>query len=193
MLKRLREDQLDDFDVHYRLILGTTPYTGLVYKIDKKGQVTVEYSCCEGFDWGFKRAWYSNGVLQEDYKIRFLRVYGWSKEWHSNGQLKEESFVEDSTGLVIRRKKWNEKGELIDYFALEKDPDSNRERYQMWIERKAIYAQFPEDPAIEPSPFLKDLMPKGAAFEARIIKYLAKCPSNRVYYEQDFLNDFIED
>jgi antitoxin component YwqK of YwqJK toxin-antitoxin module len=191
MIKRL--DYMETYlDRDYLFKYKGIPYTGLTYMLDEAGQVISEYGCCEGRKWGFSRKWYSNGQLKEDYKYFDDGVYGWSKDWHSNGQLKEEAFISKDLGLVTKRKKWNSKGELIDYFDLENDPQSNLERYQGWMAYKSIREEAKKNNIPElPSPIRDFVMDQGVKFDKEIAKYLAQYPSERVYYEKDMLGDFI--
>ncbi len=123
----------------------------------------------EGLDWGFKRRWYRNGVLEEYTPLRNNSSIGLCREWHSNGQLKVEYFIE--RGVTTKRKECNKKGEIISDWMLPEDGSDIS--YEILEMRKTV-------PLYEPNPGVLD-------FEKEIEEYLATHPSDRVYYEKDFL------
>jgi antitoxin component YwqK of YwqJK toxin-antitoxin module len=187
MLKRVDRQEIEYYK-NYLFRYQGNPYTGLVYSINEAGLVIAEDGYCEGIEWGLSRQWYSNGQLKKDYKCRHGCSYGWGWEWYVTGQLKNEFFISNESGVLIKKKQWNVRGVLTEYFDLENDPQLNPEEYEDWISyeeaRKNTLSTMSKREAL--------IMSKGLEFEKEIAKYLVKYPSDRVYYQLDFSDDFLE-
>jgi antitoxin component YwqK of YwqJK toxin-antitoxin module len=187
MLKRVDCREIEYYR-NYLFRYRGNPYTGLAYSINEAEQVISEDGYCEGIEWGLSRQWYSNGQLKKDYKCRNRCSYGWGWEWYVTGQLKNEFFISDECGVLIKKKQWNVRGVLTEYFDLENDPQLNPEQYEDWISYEEARKNTP--PTMSQREAL--IMSKGLEFEKEIAKYLVKYPSNRTYYKLDFSGDFLE-
>jgi hypothetical protein len=157
------------------------PFIGIAYFTSyKTGQILNEASYYSGLIWGFSRGWYKNGNLEYDRPASNGADEGLCKIWHGNGILKKEYFVEES--VRIWEKEWNKQGELIRDWTLPED-ESNPS-YRLLLQGrgmpdfyKSIGVPIPEEKA--------DLL----ELERQIVEYIAIHPSNRVYYEKDFLEE----
>jgi len=110
-------------------------FTGIVYDTYDNGQLSLEGTMVEGRmnaigqRWyengqlkfkakykdnlleGLGQEWYINGQLEFEGNFKNDRRDGLCKEWYSDGQLKSEEFW--LNGQMLKKKEWNEKGELI--------------------------------------------------------------------------------
>ncbi len=146
-MKRVPADSLDYRAEDGRQCLDGVPFTGVAYYLDGQGQLVGEIEYRDGLEWGLKREWY--GPDEPYYEGRFFMgvLHGKEREWHDNGQLAEEGDYE--YGFALRRKKWDEDGNLEEEFELkETDPDYKRlENYRsMYKDKAAKEQQPPEQP-----------------------------------------------
>jgi hypothetical protein len=157
------------------------PFIGIAYFASRKtGQILSEDSYYNGITWGFYRGWHKNGNLEYDRPHENGGDKGLCKIWYSSGILKKEYFVEES--VSIWEKEWNRQGELIRDWTLPED-ESNPS-YGLLLQGrgmpdfyKSLGVPIPEKKA--------DLI----RLEQQIVEYLTIHPSNRVYYEKDFLKE----
>ncbi|HEY9693758.1 MAG TPA: hypothetical protein V6D15_16250 [Oculatellaceae cyanobacterium] len=151
------------------LIYKGIPFTGVKYFTYPNGQIQKERSYYEGRETGFDRSWYPNGVLKHEIpKISSSSIIETWKEWYSNKQLKTEGFKEH--GVTIKSKTCNEDGELIEEWEF---PQNESEPIYQYLQM--LRKDFSEHP------------PDFLEFEKKIEEYLAKYPSDNVYYEKDFV------
>jgi antitoxin component YwqK of YwqJK toxin-antitoxin module len=169
MLKRVNEIYTEWENSNYLLYEGEL-FTGVEYCVYPDGKLQKERSYYEGIEAGFDRYWHSNGVLGSDTPKRgpCSIAITFSREWHSNQQLKEECTMEHN--VLIARKIWNEEGILVRDWTLEED--ESEPIYRLLQSCRADNHEYP---------------PAFLEFEVEVEKYLAKYPSDRVYYEKDFL------
>jgi antitoxin component YwqK of YwqJK toxin-antitoxin module len=107
-------------------------FTGIEYRVDKEGRIIEEQSYFEGMRWGFSRSWRDNHTLRDEYCWKYDGTNGNGRKFYLDGRLKEQSFREGS--ILIRRKRWNKDGELIEDFNLENEPE--HETYNSWQQRQ---------------------------------------------------------
>ena len=139
-MKRENEEFLNYDDG--RMYLDDEPFTGIGFFLDDEGQLETETTYREGIQMGLRRAWFETGQLQHEYMMFRGVLHGKKREWHFNGQLSEEGDCE--FGYVLRRKRWNEDGELIEDFEVDaNDPiyeqvKLDRETYKEELEEEAM-------------------------------------------------------
>ncbi len=184
MLKRISRLQIEHTSDYLYRYEGEL-FTGIEYDLDKQGQIISESGHFQGMPWGFSRTWSSTGILREEYGLKYGCAVGYFRKWYLSGKLKEESFIEHN--VPIRAKKWDKDGELIESFDLfnpeDRAKDSNGESYyRSWLlwEGAPVRKQTPETLEFEK---------KVAEFEQEIAQYLLKYPSNKFYYEKDFVSE----
>jgi antitoxin component YwqK of YwqJK toxin-antitoxin module len=156
-------------------------FTGIEYHADKNGRIIEEQSYFEGMSWGFSRSWRENGTLRGEYHLRYGATDQECKEYYLEGQLKEVFFCDQ--GIIIRRKRWNKQGDLIENFDLENEPQ--HETYNRW---KMGQNTSEADLTSEQMQCDLEFEQRVADFEKEIANYLAKYPSDKVYYEKDFID-----
>ena len=89
-----------------------TPFTGKVFELHEDGQKYWEEDYKDGKSDGLYEMWYKNGQKGEETNFKDGNFDGLCTKWYKNGQKMSESFYEDS--VLVSKKEWNEKGELID-------------------------------------------------------------------------------
>ncbi len=151
-------------------------FTGIEYYV-YKGRIIEEQSYFEGMRWGFSRSWRDNNTLRDEYFWKLEGPYGICTKYYLDGQLKQQSLHDGR--IVIWRKKYNKQGELIEDFNLENEPE--HENYESWRRRQNTSKEFQTLEELEDDK-------RAAQFEQEISEYLAKYPSNKIYYEKDFIN-----
>lgn len=106
------------------------PFTGIGYSLNVNGDVDEESEYRNGLKWGLARVWYLPGKLFQERQLFMGTLHGKEREWYPSGQLKEEGDYE--LGFAVRRKRWDEDGELLEDFQLkETDPKFKRlERFR---------------------------------------------------------------
>jgi antitoxin component YwqK of YwqJK toxin-antitoxin module len=127
-MKRVPEEYLA-YEGDQKLLDGE-PFTGVGYYLYEEGQLEAEITYRDGVQMGLRRAWYPSGQLQHEYHMFRGVFHGKKREWHDNGRLAEEADYE--LGFKLRSKCWDEDGNLIEEFELDKnDPDYQRlEKYR---------------------------------------------------------------
>jgi antitoxin component YwqK of YwqJK toxin-antitoxin module len=138
-MKRVPEDSLDyPGDGYY--YLDEKLFTGIGFSLNEDGWLEMETEYRAGAQWGMKRRWYAPNELLEEAQMRAGVVHGKERIWHRNGKLEEESDCE--FGITLRRKTWDEDGNLVEDFELN-ETDSNfaslqkmRELYKDDLERE---------------------------------------------------------
>jgi antitoxin component YwqK of YwqJK toxin-antitoxin module len=122
------------------MYLDGEPFTGIAYFLDDEGRLEAEVTYRAGSEVGLKRGWFENG--QPSYEVFMFNgvFHGKKREWHRNGQLAEDSDYE--LGFELRHKRWDEEGELIEEFELDKD-DPGYKRLEKF--REAYKVDLAED------------------------------------------------
>lgn len=116
------------------------PFTGIAEFRDAKGGLTGEYEYREGLKWGKSRAWYTPGVPFQEGEFFMGTGHGKHREWYRNGKLKEE--VDYELGFVVRRKQWDEDGDLTEDYEIQeterkyKDLEKFRVHYKDALEQE---------------------------------------------------------
>src|SRR5215467_12546606 len=120
-MKPVPQDSLDyPGDGYY--YLDDEPFTGVAVSLYKDGSVKSEIEYKQGLKWGLERHWFASSKLEAETEMQRGVVHGKERVWYADGQLKEEGEYEH--GVTLKRKEWNEKGELVDDYELkETDPD----------------------------------------------------------------------
>ncbi|MFZ5893278.1 MAG: toxin-antitoxin system YwqK family antitoxin [Myxococcota bacterium] len=100
---------------------GDRPFTGVAFTTHPSGSLMGETQYEDGLFHGISRGWSRSGKLESEGNYHFGGAHGTLREWHANGQLVEEAEYEYAT--VVRRKKWDEAGNVIEAYELkESDP-----------------------------------------------------------------------
>jgi antitoxin component YwqK of YwqJK toxin-antitoxin module len=118
----------EDTDIEYIdrsavITYKNKPFTGIAFELEKE-QVVSETTYVEGVENGPIKLWYLNGQLEFSGTNRWNRFHGPAKTWYQSGQLKYESLYE--SGYLVRRKEWDEEGNLISEYKIENNPDELR-------------------------------------------------------------------
>jgi hypothetical protein len=161
-------------------------FTGINFYMYKNLQILSEESYLDGTGWGFYRKWNSNGVLLRFCNIKYGAADGSVKKWYGNGVLQEDSFVDSQ--IIIRRKRWNQQGEIIEDFRIEDHPEDFD--YEQWSKLHLVKLEKKKREkllSLEIQEIRKEWRKRIKQFEEQIEKYLLKYPSNQSYYEKDFL------
>lgn len=121
------------------MMLDGTPFTGVGY-IERNGEVIEETDYRDGLKWGVSKTLFPGGKPYKHSRLFIGVRHGQHRQWHFNGQLAEEADYE--LGVVIRRKRWDEDGELIDDFEIDADDreykslETNRETYRDLLQKE---------------------------------------------------------
>ena len=133
---RVNENSADiDYDDDLILYKGE-PFTGICYEETDDGTLISECIYKKGFPHGITKWWYPSGKPKAILNLHRGLSNGTCQYWHENGQLKEESNAE--LGVVLSRKKWDTKGNLIEEFKISEDSNNykfierHRELYGDW-------------------------------------------------------------
>jgi len=120
-MTRVPEDSIDYPGDGYYYVDGKL-FTGVGFSNHKDGWLETETEYRDGTEWGMKRRWYAPNKLLEEAQMRAGAVHGRERIWHRNGKLEEESECE--FGVTLRRKSWDEDGDLVEVYEVkETDPD----------------------------------------------------------------------
>jgi antitoxin component YwqK of YwqJK toxin-antitoxin module len=133
-MKRVPQNSLDyPGDGYY--YLDEEPFTGVAFTLHEDGSLESETEYKHGLKWGLAREWFAPGKLLSEADLQRGVVHGKERVWHPNGKPKEEGDYE--FGITLRRKKWDEDGNLEEDFEL-KETDSNFDLLQKFraIEKK---------------------------------------------------------
>jgi antitoxin component YwqK of YwqJK toxin-antitoxin module len=97
------------------------PFTGIAKEFRSDGSVVSEIEYVNGVQQGAARHYHPSGKLySEDWFVGNSRN-GPSHEWNEAGSLVLDAMYEH--GILIREKRWNDEGELIEEYAIsENDP-----------------------------------------------------------------------
>lgn len=184
MLKRISRLQIEHTSEYLYRYKGEL-FTGIEYDVDKKGQIISESGHLQGVPWGFSRTWSSTGILREEYGLKHGGAVGYFRRWYSSGKLKTESFIEH--GVPIRSKKWDKEGELIESFDLFNPEDrAKNSRAEFYYDSWLLWEGAPPR---KQTPEILEFEKKAAEFEQEIAQYLLIYPSNKFYYEKDFVSE----
>lgn len=121
------------------MTLDGAPFTGIGY-VDRNGEVVEETEYRNGLKWGTSKTVFPGGQPYKHSRLFAGVRHGQHRQWHFSGQLAEEADYE--LGFLLRRKKWDEDGDLIDDFELEasdpefKDLERTRETYGDLLRRE---------------------------------------------------------
>lgn len=115
---RIRYDEIDNDKVHEVEIYRGQLFTGLLYENYRSGELWTETEYMHGYPHGWSREWYKNGQLKEEEHFVWTVFDGLARQWHENGQIKLEKQVEQ--GIAVWSKEWDEKGNLIREFEIDK-------------------------------------------------------------------------
>src|SRR5262245_47083634 len=122
-MKRVPEGSLE-YPGNGCYYLDDKPFTGVGFALHPDGWLQVETEYKDGLKWGTQREWFAADKLLTEAELKSGVVHGKQRFWHRNGKLAEEGEYE--FGVPLRRKKWDEDGNLVEDFELkETDPDSN--------------------------------------------------------------------
>ncbi|NMO15666.1 hypothetical protein HPC49_11100 [Pyxidicoccus fallax] len=109
------------------------PFTGIARGEFIDGTLESEAEFREGLLWGHSRAWHGNGALAEEADYFQDVKHGVSREWSPEGVLQEETECE--YGIVLSKRKWDEKGTLVEEYRL-KETDS---AYERLLQSRKVY------------------------------------------------------
>jgi antitoxin component YwqK of YwqJK toxin-antitoxin module len=121
------------------MLLDGVPFTGVGY-IERNGEVIEETEYRDGLKWGVSRTLFPGGKPYKHSRLFMGARHGQHRQWHFSGQLAEEADYE--LGFVIRRKRWNEDGEMTEDFERGKDDPEyknlveTRENYREVLQRE---------------------------------------------------------
>jgi len=128
------EEQYLEYDENHLICYKGKPFTGIgYYPFDDGLGLAYEVHYQDGHEHGLKRKWHSRGQLE--YEIPMLRGMGHGiiTMWHPNGQKKEVIHAE--YGITWHRITWDEQGNIIDEFKLEKGSTN----YSLLLEFRELY------------------------------------------------------
>lgn len=112
------------------------PFTGMGYDLAPEGWVRSEREYRDGSPDGMSRCWYAPGRLEAETMYGGGLFHGLRRTWHENELIASEGWFEH--GVCLRRKKWNEDGNITEDFQLqESDPLFKillvqRQAYEKW-------------------------------------------------------------
>lgn len=113
---RIPHDQLawrtDDLYYHQG-----QPFSGIGYGLAPDGWLLYEIEYREGIQCGTAREWGGPEQLVAERSYGWAWLHGPTRVWHDNGKLAEESGYE--MGFCLVRKKWDDRGQLIEDYALQ--------------------------------------------------------------------------
>lgn len=131
-------EQVNIFDLTYNeddglYYLNGELFSGLAYSMRDGAFRDAEISYENGTRSGLTREWYSPGhlALHETYFDGML--HGSARSWYENGQLEEEGEYE--YGVVLWEKSWDESGNILSSYSLEKDSS----QYEFLQKLREIY------------------------------------------------------
>jgi len=120
-MKRVPQDSLDyPGDGYY--YLDNEPFTGVAFSLYEDGSLEAATEYKHGLGWGLAREWFGPNKLQSEAELQRGVVHGKERIWYPDGRLREEGDYEH--GITLKRKKWDEDGNLVEDFEL-KETDSN--------------------------------------------------------------------
>jgi hypothetical protein len=110
-----------DFGDDYIYRLNGTPFSGIAFELDDRGNLLSELSFQDGSQTGSTKEWAANGTLVYDCCYLNGTKHGLQRRW-SDGKLVSEEVFE--YGICVSRKCWDENGNLTEDFNLEQtDPN----------------------------------------------------------------------
>lgn len=110
-----------------------SPFTGVAFTTYPNGSPMSEAEYKDGLFNGVSRGWWESGKLEAESNYAFGALHGISRMWHASGQLAEEE--EHEHAILVRSKKWDEAGKLVEEFELkESDPG-----YQALLQSRKAY------------------------------------------------------
>ena len=111
----------DDLDFDYsksKYTLNAKPFSGIAFEVHKEGWVWCEGVYVDGYKNGLHMEYFSTGNLASESYYSFNVLHGTKREWFPNGNIKHEIFA--LFAVKIREKTWNEKGELIQTYQIDR-------------------------------------------------------------------------
>jgi antitoxin component YwqK of YwqJK toxin-antitoxin module len=115
------------------MFLDGEPFTGVGFFLDAAGFLHAEIEYRNGLEWGIKRGWHAPDEPAYQDQLFMGVLHGTKREWHRNKRLAEEGDYE--LGFRLRRKRWDENGNLLEEFEL-KETDPGYEELEKY---RAIY------------------------------------------------------
>lgn len=112
---------------------GDHPFTGIAYTTYPNGGPMSEAEYRDGVFFGVSRGWWESGKPETEANYAFGALHGPSRSWHANGQLAEDELHEH--GILIRSKRWDEQGSLIEEYQLDESDPS----YEALLRSRAAY------------------------------------------------------
>lgn len=126
-MKNKIEDIIDRTDFYYEneiALYKGVPYTGLTYtRYENNGELKSIYPYENGLIDGICRDWYENGQIESERIMKKGCSNGYEKCWYPNGILKSISSYK--SGGIIYYKKWDEKGNLVEYHSYSEFTDTD--------------------------------------------------------------------
>lgn len=116
---KMIEVDFEELDYFTCYTLHDKPFTGIAYEKEPDGVITSQTTMLDGMEHGEQWEYYSNGNKKSFDYVYFNRIHGYSIEWHKSGIVKLESLLEYA--IIIWQRKYNEKGELILNYTMDKD------------------------------------------------------------------------
>ena len=111
-LKSVNVEELEEGEGILYLKGSDTPFTGKVFSLYENGQKEEEANLKNGKVHGLAVTWHQNGQKFRKGNFKDGKPDGLATFWHENGQKEREENYKD--GILISRKFWNSKGELVD-------------------------------------------------------------------------------
>lgn len=111
------DDALIEVTEDYTYLYQGEPFTGIGHvKLD--GQLIRETTYLQGAKEGLERDWdVDTGQLLSEQNFVNNVPEGLSQSWYENGQLKSQ--MENELGITVRRKVWDQQGNLVEDYTLE--------------------------------------------------------------------------
>jgi antitoxin component YwqK of YwqJK toxin-antitoxin module len=151
-MERVDESRLEHRQDDRLYYLGK-PFSGVAFRQSADGQVMYEIGYRDGRRWGPSREWYDDGQLASEEHYAWDWAHGFFRRWHGNDRLAVEENYE--WGVALRRRAWDEEGNLIEDYRLEEaDPEF---RTLQMHRTKFGHLDPITDPSTPPPPGLEDM------------------------------------
>lgn len=133
---------IDDIDIEYTRSGSPVytwqgkPFTGIAYELNSAGKLINETSYVDGIEDGSEKLWYPNGQSESVIEVKWNRPHGKFQHWYEDGKIKYEGICE--LGYVVKRKEWDNKGNLLNEYSIENEP----EKYKELLREREIFKRY---------------------------------------------------
>jgi antitoxin component YwqK of YwqJK toxin-antitoxin module len=124
MTRRVNIDDLE-FEDTFVLDEDGKLFTGTSFENGPDGTLRAEQDWRLGRRDGMLREYSSSGRLLAEVPYKDGVLHGLGRWWHDNGQPAREKDVQ--AGTVLRRREWDEDGNLVDEYQLDANDELNQD------------------------------------------------------------------